>query len=180
MFSTEILTDAVDIPSPGKISYFLLNWQKFTLNQDNLSGKGCTIKFIKIPFQQEIPNFTRTSKKHIVIVDFELKEMSRKGKIKRTQPVQGEFLRKLFFVRKKDGGYRPVINLKMLNQFVPFLYFKMEGFSQLKHLILEGDWMSKLDLKDAYCQGTRQYVLLSERVVLLSRHKIDVKEDITW
>ena len=38
---------------------------------------------------------------------------------------------------------RPVINLKMLNQFVPFLHFKMEGLTQLKHLIQEGDWMCK-------------------------------------
>ena len=38
---------------------------------------------------------------------------------------------------------RPVINLKMLNQFVPFLHFKMEGLAQLKHLIQEGDWMCK-------------------------------------
>ena len=35
---------------------------------------------------------------------------------------------------KKDGGYHPVINLKMLNQFIPFLHFKIEGLSQLKHI----------------------------------------------
>ena len=51
---------------------------------------------------------------------------------------------------KKDGGYHLVINLKMLNQFVPFLHFKMEGLSQLEQLIQEGDCMFKLDLKDVY------------------------------
>ena len=75
--------------------------------------------------------------------------MLRKGVIKRTQPAQGEFLSK-FLVEKKDGGYRPVINLRMLNQFISFLHFKMEGLSQLKHIIQEGDWMCKLDLKDEY------------------------------
>ena len=43
-----------------------------------------------------------------------------------------------------------MINLGMLSQFIPFLHFKMEGLSQLKHIIQEGDWMFKLDLKDAY------------------------------
>ena len=45
--------------------------------------------------------------------------------------------------------YRHVINLKMLNQFIPFLHFKMEGLFQLKQIIQEGDWMCKLNLKDA-------------------------------
>ena len=76
--------------------------------------------------------------------------MLTKGTIVRSQPAQGEFLSNLFFMGKKDGGYCPVINLKMLSQFIPFLHFKMEGLSQLKHIIQEGDWMFKLDLKDAY------------------------------
>ena len=90
------------------------------------------------------------NKKQIAFVDLELKEMLRKRAIKRTRPAQGEFLSKLFLVGKKDGGYRPVINLEMLNQFIPFLHFKIEGLSQLKHIIQEGYWMCKLDLKDAY------------------------------
>ena len=56
----------------------------------------------------------------------------------------------LFLVGKKDGDYRPVINLKLFNQFVPFLHLKIEGLPHLKHIIQEGDWMCKLDLKDAY------------------------------
>ena len=146
-----MLTKAVDIPPAGRISHFLVNWKKLTLNQDILPViKGYTIPLIKITFQQKIPNFTRMNKKHVALVDLELKEMLRKGAIKRTQPAQGESLSNSFLVGEKDGGYRPGINLKMLNQFIPFLNFKIEGLSQLKHLIQEGDWMCKLDLKEAY------------------------------
>ena len=103
------------------------------------------------------------NKKQIALVNLELKEMLRKGAIMRTQPAQGEFLSNLFLVEKKDGGCRPVINLKMLNQCILFLHFKMEGLSQLKHIIQEGDWMCKLDLKDAYFsvpldQNSRKFV----------------------
>ena len=38
----------------------------------------------------------------------------------------------------------------MCNQFVPFLHFKMEGLSQLKHLAQEEDCICKVDLKDPY------------------------------
>ena len=77
-----------------------------------------------------------------------------KGAVKRTQHVQGEFLSNLFLVGNKDGEYRLVINLKIFNQLVPFLHLKMEGLSQLKHLIEEGEWMCKLDLEDAYFSVT--------------------------
>ena len=98
------------------------------------------------------------NKKQIALVDLKLKEMLRKGVIKRPQPVQGKFLSNVFLVGNKDGGDRPVTDLKMLNQFVPFLHFKMEGLSQLKHLIQEKDWMCKLDLKDAYFSVERKFV----------------------
>ena len=89
--------------------------------------------------------------------------MLRKEAIKRTQPVQGEFLNNLPLVGKKDVGYLPVINLKMLIQFALFLHVRMEGLSQLKFLVQEGDWMCKLHLKDAYFsvpldQNSRKFV----------------------
>ena len=83
-------------------------------------------------------------------MDLELKNMLRKGAVKRTQPAQGEFFSNLFLMGTKDVGYRPVISLKMLNQLIPFLHFKLDGLSQLKHLIQEEDWLWKLDMSDAY------------------------------
>lgn len=38
----------------------------------------------------------------------------------------------------------------VLNSFVDFRHFKMEGVESLKQLICQDDWMVKLDLKDAY------------------------------
>ena len=53
------------------------------------------------------------NKKQIALVDLKLEEILRKGAITRTQPAQRKFLSNLFLVGEKDGGYRPVINLKM-------------------------------------------------------------------
>ena len=72
-----------------------------TLNQDILSVvKGYTISFIKITFEQKIPNFTRMHKKQIVLVDLELKQILKKEVTKRTQPAEGEILSNLFLVGK--------------------------------------------------------------------------------
>ena len=45
---------------------------------------------------------------------------------------------------------RPVVNLKALNEFIPFVHFKMEGMHTLRDVLKENDWMTKVDLKDAY------------------------------
>ena len=59
-----------------------------------------------------------------------------------------EFLSNLL-VSKKDGGNRPIINLKHFNEFIPYQHFKMEGLHLLKDMLQEGDYMCKIDLKDA-------------------------------
>ena len=54
------------------------------------------------------------------------------------------FLSNIFLVPKKDGGQRPVINLKALNQFVNTEHFKMEGIHTIKDLLRQGDWLKKM------------------------------------
>ena len=67
-----------------------------------------------------------------------------------TSNTKGGFVSSIFLVDKKDGGRHPVINLKNLNSFVDFQHFKMEGIHMLRDLLKKGDFMVKLDLKDAY------------------------------
>ena len=70
--------------------------------------------------------------------------------VETTNHLEGEFISNFFLVKKKDGGNRPVINLKHLNQFIPYQHFQMEGFHCLRNILKKGDYMCKLDLKDAY------------------------------
>ena len=76
--------------------------------------------------------------------------MLEKGAIRIVKELHGQFLSPLFLVEKKDAGYRPVVNLKKLNRNIPYVHFKMEGLSLLKELLSKGDYLCKLDLKDAY------------------------------
>ena len=78
-------------------------------------------------------------------------DMISKGAVTELQTLPvGGFLSTLFLVPKKDGGQRPVLNLKKLNSFINAPHFKIEGIHTLKSLLQKGDWLVKIDLKDAY------------------------------
>jgi len=81
----------------------------------------------------------------------EVTELLQKGAIEKIVPVEkAGFYSNIFLVPKKDGGQRPVINLKALNNFVNKEHFKMEGIHTLKDLLRKGDRLAKIDLKDAF------------------------------
>ena len=85
-----------------------------------------------------------------VIVDTEIQTPLEKGAIKTIDSSQDKYLSSIFLVEKKDSSQRPIINLKNLNQHIPYEYFKMDGLYLLKGLLKEGDFLCKVDLKDAY------------------------------
>ncbi|KAI2648570.1 Gag-Pol polyprotein [Labeo rohita] len=55
------------------------------------------------------------------------------------------FYSKYFLVPKKDGGLRPILDLRQLNRFIKVLPFKMLTTTQEP-----GEWFTSIDLKDAY------------------------------
>ncbi|ORE18438.1 hypothetical protein BCV71DRAFT_169499, partial [Rhizopus microsporus] len=71
-------------------------------------------------------------------------------------------LSQMFVVREKDK-VRPILNCQRINQFIQCQHFKMESVPILRDLIEAGDWMCKIDLKDAYTMvpihpESRQYL----------------------
>ena len=86
------------------------------------------------------------------LIEEEVADLLQKGAVSHLVESQskGGLYSNLFLVPPKDGGQRPVINLKALNQFVQPCHFKMEGIHTLRDLIKQGDWLAKVDLKDAY------------------------------
>ena len=112
--------------------------------------QGYSVPFMQQPYQPHPPMTLQYSSEEEELLQNEIESMLEKQAIEETTPSGRGFVSTLFLVPKKDGGQRLVINLKSLNGFVHTDHFKMEGIHVLRDLLRAGDWMAKVDLKDAY------------------------------
>ncbi|MEL7523483.1 MAG: reverse transcriptase domain-containing protein, partial [Cyanobacteria bacterium J06553_1] len=62
------------------------------------------------------------------------------------------FYNRLFAVPKRTGGWRPVLDVSALNKYVILTPFTMESPKSVLASIRRNDWMTSIDLKDAYFQ----------------------------
>ena len=130
----------------GRLAHFITNWQKVTKDRWVLNTiTGYEIEFISEPHQHQRPYPCQLNQS---LVSQEITEMISKGAVSEILTplaLEGSFFSTLFLVPKKDGGQRPVINLKNLNSFINAPHFKMEGIHTFKSLLRKGDWLVKTD-----------------------------------
>ena len=60
------------------------------------------------------------------------------------------FMSTFFLTPKKGGKWRPILNLKPLNQFIVPSHFKMDTLKVIMPYLRVGAWATSLDLADAY------------------------------
>lgn len=126
-------------------------WQNITTDNWILQAiSGYKIEFTELPIQVKAPREIPFIGEQWEIVDNEVKQLLQKGAIVRSEHEPGEFISTIFIVPKPNGKFRPVINLRYLNEFVVYNHFKQETFNVVLDLIQKNDFFTKLDLSDAY------------------------------
>ena len=80
----------------------------------------------------------------------EVLSLLRKGAVEELLSPSPGFYGRLFCVPKASGGWRPVLDLSALNQFLQVMPFRMETASSIREAVRPGDWGASLDLTDAY------------------------------
>ena len=109
-----------NVPIAGRLKHFSKALKKLTRDQSILDlVDGYKIPFQRKPFQTKAPFQLVASREQQKLMGKEVKEMLKKGATRQASTVKGEFLRNLFLIKKKDGGQRPVINLKHANACIP-------------------------------------------------------------
>ena len=84
-------------------------------------------------------------------LDREVRLLLDKGALEEA-PLTPGFYSHLFVVPKATGGFRPILDLSHLNRYVITTRFRMETVRTVMSAIRSHDWMTAIDLKDAYFQ----------------------------
>ena len=119
--------------------------------------EGYRIPFLEQPVLSRkpvlFPTYTKTSEKYEVLRR-EVKDLLTKQAIEEVVNPENSpgFYSRLFVVPKKDGKWRPIIDLSPLNRLVRCDHFKMETTASVLSAVIKGQWMTSIDLKDAYFQ----------------------------
>ena len=135
----------------GSLSRYLPKWREFTSDPWILQiVSGYHLEFETTPHEVNLPKFPKYSERETAFIESEIRKLISKGAVTEVSPCDSEFISTIFLVPMKTGDFRPVINLKSLNQFVEKIHFKMENIRMALNSISPGDFMVCIDLKDAY------------------------------
>jgi len=135
----------------GRLKFFAHEWEKITSDKTILSYvQGCKIEFDTEPLQTAQPRAIPFSVKETQVLDSEIEKLLDKGVIHCSNDEQGQFISNIFVRPKKNGSYRLILNLKLLNEEVDYHHFKMDTIYTCVLLMTKNCYMASLDLKDAY------------------------------
>ena len=138
----------------GRLKRFLGIWKPWCQDQwaIDVLQQGYRIEFAEKPKFQgvRITPVPRNSAKRRTLLQ-EVDELLAKSAIHEvTENFQEGFYSTIFLAPKKKNTWRPIINLRPLNQFIKKSKFKMTTLRQVIQEVRTGDWMLSIDLKDAY------------------------------
>ena len=80
----------------------------------------------------------------------EIQAIIKIGVVSLQEPYQVGFHLPVVSDTQKDSDFHPVVNLMALNKFIQEEHFKLEKFHMVRNLVRQGDWLTKIYLKDAY------------------------------
>ena len=90
------------------------------------------------------------SEKHLPILRSFLPDLLARNIIREVVEPQPLYFSRIFVVEKKEGSYRPVIDLSHLNKLVVVPTFKMETVPRIAKGLVGPLWGCTMDLQDAY------------------------------
>ncbi len=133
-------------PRPGRAIPGVSDWVM------GIIKRGYSLQFARRPPRFSGVVSTSVQGENARVLRSEVMTLLEKGAIEMVPPALSEsgFYSRYFLVPKKDGGLRPILDLRRLNHALMRRPFRMITLKQIPSQIRTGDWFCSLDLKDAY------------------------------
>ena len=110
--------------------------------------RGVRLELTGLPHQSHFP-VSRDKGEAGPLTD-KVAQMLEQGVIEQTVACKRMFVSHLFLRPKKDGDFRPILNLSKLNEYITYRHFKMEQLGTVMQLIHRGAWLASIDISQAY------------------------------
>ena len=135
----------------GRLKYYIQSWKTITEDPEILE----TVAGLKLDFPEGPPSSSTNysigfSKVEENAIDDETKKLLAKQVIVKCLHEEGEYMSPIFVRPKHDGTYRLMLNLKNLNNTMPYVHFKMGTLQSILNLITPNCYLASIDLKSAY------------------------------
>ena len=137
------------------LSKFLDNWRYLGASSYVLKvlSQGYKLPFNSLPALTTVPliqsQYSDPNKQALLLGHVDA--LLQKQAIEKVSNVNSPgFYSRLFLVPKGSGGWRPVIDLSVLNTFLDIPSFKMETPESIRNELNRGHWATSIDLSDAY------------------------------
>ena len=167
-------------PVGGRLRSFSRDWQEnnCSSNMLNIITNGYVLPFLSKPNLVRFPLIISEYKalpKDQALADC-IQSLLSKNVIERVENVKSlGFYSRLFLAPKPHQRWRPVIDLSRLNTFLHVEKFKMETPESIRTSLIPGEWVSSIDLSDAYLHipihpHSRKYLRFCHRSQVFQFH----------
>ncbi|XP_074112632.1 uncharacterized protein LOC141536193 [Cotesia typhae] len=76
--------------------------------------------------------------------------MLRQGVLEKITDPGPSFVSRMFLIKKSDGGWRPIFDLRNLNRYVEVKEFQLISHSKIPDFLQPRDWLVRIDMSQAY------------------------------
>ena len=144
-----------NLPVGGRLRQFFPEWERLGSHRliTGLIRNGYKLPFRERPNLSRVPcivsSYTGFDKQNTVWTS--IQDLLQKGAIEVVHtPDSLGFYSRLFLVPNPGNRWRPVIDLSALNKFLAIPIFKMETLESIRASLRKGEWVTSIDLTDAY------------------------------
>ncbi|XP_074109617.1 uncharacterized protein LOC141534265 isoform X1 [Cotesia typhae] len=79
----------------------------------------------------------------------QIETLASQGVLEKVSEPGPSFVSKMFLVKKSDGGWRPIFDLRSLNRYVETREFHLISHAKVPDFIQPGDWLIRVDMSQA-------------------------------
>lgn len=135
----------------GQLTKFSRNWENITSDPEILQMVyGSVIGFTEFAVQGFVRPPLRFNREETEQMDLLVGKLAQKSVVKPVKHCRGEFISNVFLRPKKDGSFRLILDLSILNEIIEYIHFKLDSIKTAMNLIRPNCFMACLDWKDAY------------------------------